>query len=323
MLAPRPGYRRLLGCLFAGLLLAGCAEKTEQEQLAELRNGLTYKQYRQLSERGMPAAYTVWAVSSKWADTGLIPPFSPDTECLAHVLVGYSALTADRGTLAIAEADIVSALPACAYLAQASAALRSVAFQRLGWSQLAREENELATYGGAKSDSPDVQQAVVQALVIHVVLGYAALADSNPDRAQIHIDAIALVLEQPWIGELGTAGLAIQQGDVRQGLVAIKRLSDNPAVPPEVRQLLQEAIGQIESRTGSVDSSLWTTRVLAMVIWRELRVHGPENLRWLVGFVDQYKGGLGQISEGGKSWLTQWWDAARARLSSRTDGAGD
>ena len=323
MPASFPGHRSLLSCLITCLLLAGCAEKTEQEQLAELRDGFTYKRYRQVSEKGLPAAYAAWSVSSEWAETGLVPPFTPETECLAHALLGYSALTANRGTLAIAEADIVTALPACHDLAQASAALRSVAFQRLEWPQLAREESELATYGGAKSDSTNVQQALTQALVIHVVLGYAALADKNPARAQIHIDAIALVLEQPWMGELGRAGLAIQQGDVRQGLVALKGLSNNPKVPADVRGYLQEIIGQIESQTGDVDSSLWTTRVFAMIIWRELRAHGPESLQRLVGFVDQQNGKLGQITEEGKGMLKQWWDATRARLPAGGGSADD
>jgi len=316
---PHPARRQLLGCLVVGLLLVGCAEKTEQQQLADLRDGFTYKHYRQISEKGLPAAYAAWAVSSEWADAGTVPPLTPESECLAHALLGYSALTANRGTLAIAEADIVTALPACHDLLQASAALRSVAFQRLEWPQLARQESELATYGGAKQDSANAQQALTQALVIHVVLGYAALSDKNPARAQIHIDAIALTLEQPWLAELGRAGLAVQQGDVRQGLVALKELSNNPQVPPDVRAYLQQIIGQIEADTGNVDSSLWTTRVFAMIIWRELNAHGPEGLRRLMGFVDQQNGKLEQMTEQGKGALKQWWDAARARL--RNDDA--
>ena len=219
MPAPRPGCRHLLSFLVVGLVLAGCAEKTEHEQLAGLRDGFTYRQYRQLSENGLPAAYAAWTVGSEWADPGTVPPpFSPEAECLAHALLGYSALTADRGTLAIAEADIITALPACNDLARVSAALRAVAFQRLEWPQLAREESDLATFGGARIGSPDAQRDSTQALVIHVVLGYAALSDRNPARAQIHIDAIALMLEQPWMSELAGAGLAAAASLAAAGL---------------------------------------------------------------------------------------------------------
>ena len=314
MRSSHPARRRLLGCIALCLLLGACAEKTEQQQLAELRDGFTYKRYRQVSEKGLPAAYAAYAAGSQWADAGPVPPFTPDTECLAHALLGYSALTANRGTLAIAEADIVDALPACKALVQPSAALRSVAFQRLEWPQLAREQSELATFGNAPRNAANDEQAVTQALVIHAVLGYAALSDKDAARAQVHIEAIALILQQPWLVELGNAGLAIQQGDLRQGLVALKGLSNNPQVPADVRGYLQQMITEIEAETGNVDSSLWTARVFAMIIWREARVHGPQGLRSLIGFVDQQTGSLGEATEQGKGMLKSWWDRTREKF---------
>lgn len=314
MPTPHPVRGRVFACLAACLLLAGCGEKTEQQQLAALHDSFTYKRYRQLSEKGLPAAYAAWAAGSQWAEAEPPPPFTPETECLVHALLGYSALTANRGTLAIAEADIVDALPACSDLKQPSAALRAVAYQRLEWPQLAHEQSQLATFGTATGNAADAEQALTQALVIHAVLGYAALSDKNAARAQVHIDAIALILQQPWLGELGKAGLAIQQGDVRQGLVALKVLSNNPQVPTEVRSYLQQMIAEIEADTGDVDSSLWTARVFAMIIWREARLHGPQGVRSLIGFVDQQSGRLDQVGEQGKGMLQGWWNTAREKL---------
>lgn len=320
---PRPRRHRLLSCIFASLLLTACGEKTEQQQLDALRDSFTYKRYRQVSHKGLPAAYATWALSSQLTNGKPVPPLTQGNECLVHALLGYSALTANRGTLAIAEADIVDALPACKDLDQISAALRSVAFQRLEWPQLARAQSERATYGGPRSSAVNAEQALVQALVIHAVLGYAALADKDAARAQVHVEAIALILELPWLIELGNAGLAIQQGDLRQGLVALKRLSNDPHVPAEVRDYLQQVIGEIEAETGSVDSSLWTARVFAMIVWREARLHGPQGMRSLIGFVDQQNGKLGQMTEEGKGMLAGWWDSARELLRSDNPGNSD
>jgi hypothetical protein len=309
---------RWLTAVAGVLILAGCGEKTEQEQLEALRDSLTYTQYRRLSHHGLPASYNAWREGMRMAGSEPTPELTPDTECMIHGLLGYSALSADRSTIAIAESDIVDALPACRDYAQISAALRSVAFHRREWPQLAEQQSEFAINGGKTLDAGQATEARMRMLIVHAALGYKAITDKRWDRAQVHIDAIALSLKQPWLSELGRAGLAINNGDVREGLVMLKRLSENPQVPPEARAYLGELIGQIEAETGDVDSSLWMARVFTKVVWGEIKRHGPDGLASLMEFVDQQSAKVDQLMGDGKGMLDGWWQSAKERL--RSDG---
>lgn len=318
MIAPvaRSRFRWLVPAA-ALLLLAACGEKTEQQQLDALRDSVSYTQYRRLSQHGLPASYNAWREGMRLAGSKEpTPELTPDTECMIHGLLGYSALSADRTLIAIAESDIVDALPACPQYAQISAALRSVAFHRREWPQLADQQSEFAINGGKALDAQQTNDALMRMLIVHAALGYKAISDKRWDRAQIHIDAIALSLKQPWLSELGRAGLAINNGDVREGLVLLKRLSENPQVPQDVRTYLGGLIAQVEADTGNVDSSLWMAKVFARIVWGEIKRHGPEGLAGLMAFVDQQSGKVDQLVDDGKGMLDGWWQAAKAQLQS-------
>lgn len=310
----RLSYRpfRWLAVLAASLLLlTACGEKTEQQQLDALRSGFIYKRYSQASRQGVPVAYEAWRLGARLAESEPPPALTPEDECMIHGLLGYSALIGSKTTMAIAEADIVDDSPACQNYNQITAALRAVAFKRNQWPYLAHEQSELAASGGKVLNEQKTIEARRRMLVIHVLLGYLAISDGDWERSQVHSDAIAIALEQPWIRDFCRAANAIASGDVRQGLVTFKKLARNPQVPLTIRTELQQAIAEVEAETGPVDSRLWTARLFAMVVWQEIKEHEANGLGGMMAFVDQHAAGFGQALQEGKGMLGRWGDSAK------------
>ena len=291
------------------VLLTGCREKTEAEQLAQLRESFTYTRYRQLSASGIPGAYKLYARGLELAGRPTAPPLDDSTLCSLHVLLAYSALSAERNMIAIAESDIVENMPGCEQFDRsASAALRAIAFHRQKWPNLAEQEN-LRVW---TAEDPALQSELdLKVLLAHLALAYNALMDERWDRVMVHVDGIALTLRAPWLADLVRAGVAFHDGRAREALLSIKRLSEEPRVPAGVRCVLGEGIAKVEEHTGDIDSRLWTARLITRVLWITLRERGPEEVRRALEFVEQYTpGGHSEMDAdaGMFTRIRRWWN---------------
>lgn len=319
----RPAMRRA-ACLLLIAALAACSSKSENEQLLELRDGLAYTQYRRLSESGLPGAIGAYRKGMEWS--GKAPPVAFDEAdyCAMHVLLAYGALVADKSTIALAESDIVEARNCGSFDRVAANSLRSVVFQRLEWPQLAQAESD-KVWTAPQAPGAD-QPPVAHVITLHAALTYLAVSEKRWDRAQVHIDALGQLLKQPWMSELPRAGLAFQEGRTRDGLVTLKRMSQDPSAPEPVRKELARFIAKVEAKGGDVDSFVFMPRLIAVLTWEAVKQEGPDVLRTTTRFAeeqawkplnDSVKDGAGKAREvaGG------WWDKARNAVSSDAKAA--
>jgi hypothetical protein len=309
-----PALRRALPLAVLAAALAGCGDKSETEQLADLRDGLAYTNYRRVSENGMPAAIAAYRKGAQWS--GQTPPveFSEADICAMHVLLAYGALIADKGTIALAESDIVEAGDCAPFDRVAANSLRSVVFRRQQWPQLAQAESDKA-WAAPKQAGQDKAPAE-QVMILHVTLAYLAVSEQRWDRAQLHIDALAQLLRQPWMSDLPRAGIAFKEGRTGDGLVALKHMSQDPTAPPEVRAELARFIAKIEAKGGDVDSFAFMPRLVAVLTWEAIKQEGPDVLKTTARFAEQqaWKPLNDSVSSGAgkaREVAGSWWNKAR------------
>lgn len=268
----------LMLALFAAL--TACSEKTEEQQLAALRKGMIYHQYRGLSENGLRIGLFALAKSMDFANQ-----FKPEAQvrklrfddeeiCFARLILAYSALSTGKNTIALAETDITSE-GNCAQVMKAGAGtLRSVIFQRKKWPTLAAKESDHALK--LMPPSAKGMSAEEQMLVFHAVLGLAALQDGKLEQATVHTDAISLLLKNPWLGKLLHAVVKIKTGEFTAGLRDIKRISEDPLTPADLRIALGKEFARIEAKTGDIDSAAFQARIFGIVLWQALKEHSPK-----------------------------------------------
>lgn len=289
-------------------LLAACSNnKSELEQLAELRQGLVYRHYRALSENGLRPGLVsldkalVWAGSVKPELKTAPLEFTSDDLCVARLMLSYSALSTGKTTPALAEADITSDGPCPQLISAGASTLRAIIFQRSNWPGLAKQEQDAAL----KLIPPNAKgmSAEEQLTVFHTLMLITHMQDGKPEQAVVHLDAIALLLKEPWLGKIGRAALTLKQGDLTGGLRELKRLSEDPSTPPEIRELLANEIAKLEASTGSVDSSLFQVRLLTLLMRHALKDHSPK-YAIMIAYADKQVGE--QLDSGisqAKGWL--------------------
>lgn len=302
------GPQRALTAGIVALLLAagGCAKKSEAEQLAALREGFTYKRYQQVSGTGLPTALEAYRKASELSGKP-VEPFTAEELCVARTLLAYSALTFDKQTLVIAESDLIDRNGCDALTRHAAQSLRVVVFQRRSWHGLAHEHSQVdpAGLGDARKD------AMARLAALHLVLIYTGAMDKRWDRVVLQVEGLAALIGTPWLGEIGNACLDIHEGRTRDGLRRIKRLSENPHVPEQVRTELATAIAAFEAEAGNLDDSM--TRLLLRMVWLAIRDHGPERLRMLAGFVeDNAWNRLASAPDDLRAGLSERWRRWRA-----------
>lgn len=336
----RPALRR--ACLTATvalltLALAACGSKSETEQLAKLREGITYTQYRRLSENGLPGGLTAYQKGLKWTGENWasnnpaadLPKgeFSEADLCVVHVLMAYGALIANKNTIALAESDIVESQSCSPFNRAAATSLRAVVFQREQWPGLAKLEGEKAWAlpKQAGEDLPPAEHMVV----LHAALAYFAASEQEWERAQVHFDALGHLLGQPWFAQLPPVGIAFKEGRTRDGLSALKKLSADPTAPAEVRKELVALIAKVEAKGGDVDSAIFMPRLVATLTWEMIAAEGPQLLRTATGFAEEqadWAALSGSVKDGtGKATAAaaQWWSKARDAVAPADEATKD
>ena len=269
----------MAGCVF----LTACSKKSETEQLADMRDSFTYSKYMLLSENGLALGLKAYQQGVKLSGSEKMPPITQNEVCLARTLLAYGALVANKNKIALAESDLIDKENCDTFMRGAAGSLRGVIFHREKWPGLAAEETQqsqslLATVSNKKT-------ADTQLMALHLALGSNAVMQKDYERAQVHADALALVMEAPWLGKLAQASIHFKEGKVTDGVRDVKRLSEDQSVPPEIRAELAKGIQEIESKTGNVDAPAFMTRVLIRGIWDVATEKSSGALSQVSGFV--------------------------------------
>jgi hypothetical protein len=266
-------------CVF----LTACSKKSETEQLTDMRDSFTYSKYALLSENGLALGLKAYQQGVKLSGSEQMPAITQNEVCLARTLLAYGALVANKNKIALAESDLIDKENCDTFMRGAAGSLRGVIFHREKWPGLAAEETQqsqslLATVSNKET-------ADTQLMALHLALGSNAVMQKDYERAQVHADALALVMETPWLGKLAQASIHFKEGKVTDGVRDVKRLSEDQSVPPEIRAELAKGIQEIESKTGNVDAPAFMTRVLIRGIWDVATEKSSGALSQVSGFV--------------------------------------
>jgi hypothetical protein len=264
------------------LLAAGCGgKKTERELYEEVRSSIKYRTYKAVSSKLSYDMISVKAVN--------VPAqVNKENELFMRLLLGYSWAVTKKDAFAFAESDIVSdrsTVPSEKFLAHS---INAIVMYENGWQELAKEESGLAN--GALNKSPDNQNVKLQAAVFHLIMGTLCIKDQNYAAARFHFAGFGTATDIHWPYQIVDAMADIQGGDVQKGLQKIKRMSQDPAVPPEIRLILADAISEIEKNTGGdVDSSLFWPKAVAGILLDQLKKSSVEEIKAAGETLDKLK----------------------------------
>lgn len=281
---PNKKFFFLLPAIIAGsLLMTACSKKSETEQLADMRDSFTYSKYALLSENGLSLGLTAYQKGVALSGSEQMPEVTANEVCLARTLLAYGALVTDKNKIALAESDLIDKENCDAFMRGAAGSLRGVIFHREKWPGLAAEETKKSQ--ALLATVSDKESADTQLMALHLALGSNAVMQKDYERAQVHADALALVMETPWLGKMAQATIHFKEGKITDGVRDVKRLSEDQSVPENIRAELTRGIQEIESKTGSVDAPAFMGRVLIRGVWDIATEKSSGALAQVSGFV--------------------------------------
>lgn len=265
--------RLICGCLL-GILFLNCHKKTEAELYADLQSSFKYRAYKKASSLAIPKAVEQLNKSDRQA---------PLSEPTARLYLGYFLAVSQKPDFAIAEANLLLEKGGADYAMLAHTIL-SVAFYEKKWNTLSRQESD--TVKSVLGKSPDGQSAELTLIAAHLLLGTLAIQERNFDFARFHFAAFASLTGMQWTHTLVDAMGDIHAGKLQAGLTKIKTLSDDPALPEEVRAALKEGIAAVEKETGAVDSRLFWPRLVSKALWNKMETASFPGRAKIFGLVD-------------------------------------
>jgi len=263
--------------------ITACSKKTETEQLAEMRDTFTYSKYSLLSSKGLSLGLKGYQKGVELSGKTEMPAITQNEVCVARTLLAYGALISDKNTIALAESDLIDQENCDVFMRGAAGSLRGVIFHREKWPTLADQETKKSQ--AMLANMSNQADAEAQMIALHLALGSNAVMQKDYERAQVHVDGLALLLGTPWLGKLSQASIHLKEGNLTESVRILKRLSEDPSVPDEIRNELVKGIKEIESKTGNVDSPAFMTRVLMRGIWDAATEKSAGALAQVSGFV--------------------------------------
>jgi hypothetical protein len=264
----------LLIILSLFILFAGCSPKTlrkQRKQYEKATSGVKYKSYKTASKFAI--AGPLEAYNDKQPDSLQIhTPY-------AHLLLGYFWTVSGKSSFAFAEADIVEEKNNAGndshvkYLGQS---LRSITMDQAGWNKLATEE---ATKARQNVPTDQVFGGKYEAAVIYLLMGTFHITEKDFVKARPFWGGFTTETGIPWPYQICDAAAEFQVGNVQQGLVKVKIISQDPAVPKPIRDELAVQLEKIETHAGSsVNSSLFWPSIIGKIIWQEFRNSSNQSL---------------------------------------------
>ena len=256
--------------LVVGLSLLNCGgKKTERELYEEVRSSFKYKTYKAVSEK---LTYDLVALPNLPVEA------NKENEMIMRLLLGYSWGITKKDAFAFAESDIVSEKSTISSEKFLAHSINSIVMYENGWTELAKEESILAN--GAVNQNPEDSSVKLQAAVFHLIMGSLTLKDKNYTAARFHFAGFGQVTGINWPYQIVDAIADIEAGDIQKGLQKIKRISQDPSVPPEIRLILSDAITEVEKNTGgNVDSKLFWPKAIAGILLDQLQKSSIQEIK--------------------------------------------
>jgi hypothetical protein len=266
--------------LFIGFSLSSCgSKKTEREQYEATTSGMMYSSYKATSKLSVGTALKAYNLQKP--DT--LPNLNPT---YAHILLGYFFSVSGKSKFAFAEAEIVEEDKdeEVKFLAQS---LRSITMQQEGWPELAKAESVSAKQHLTKTPSTQVSYEIS---IFYLVMGSVMVKQKDFAQAKFYWAGFSTETGINWPYQLCDAVADMQAGHAQQGLQKIKVMSQDPAVPEELRLVLKTEIEKVEQHAGAeVDSSLFWPKLIASVLWDEIKTSSKGSLQQMTEMMDGIK----------------------------------
>ncbi|MEO8000727.1 MAG: hypothetical protein ABI644_02540 [Arenimonas sp.] len=269
------------------IVLTACGKSSEAEQLAQLRDSFTYKQYRRISEKGVPVGLRAYVASSASLDIKEAPKVTPDNICVGRLALAYGATVKKTYTIALVETDIVQASVDCKPEDRAIAdSIRAIVFQNLQWPTLAIAESRKAR---ASKDSLSGESFADRAMIMHLAFAYLHITQKEWKEAKFHIDGIAVLIEQPWVSKIGDFALAVNEKRLEDALRIAQEISTDPAVPAEVRSYFAKIYADMGGDIARMATDpKFLAEMISRILWSAAKESGSEQWKKLSAFADGF-----------------------------------
>ncbi|GHN01918.1 hypothetical protein WSM22_34070 [Cytophagales bacterium WSM2-2] len=263
---------------FAFLLFISCSEKTEREKYEDATSGIKYAAYKSASK--LTINTSLKAYNYQQPDSNILHPV------YAHLLLGYFWSISAKPSFAFAEAEIAedNETAHIKFLAQT---LRSITMYQEGWHTIAKEESVKAK---ANLEREPGSKVACEAAVYYLILGTAYAKEKDFEQAKFFWAGFATETGIHWPYLICDAAADFQANRVKEGLRKVKSISQDPSVPPVLREALATEIEKIEKNVGaSVDSSLFWPKLISTLLWDELKKSTNESMKKLTGLVENVR----------------------------------
>lgn len=267
--------------------LAGCGKSGEEEQLAELRDSFSYKQYRRVSEKGVPVGLQAYVAGSASLDIKQAPKITPDNICIVRLALAYGAVLKKSYTVALVETDIIQASSDCRPEDRAIAdSIRAIVFQNLKWPNLAIAESRKAR---ASKDSLSGESFADRALMMHMAFAYLHASEKQWKEAKFHIDGIAVLVEKPWISKVGDFALAVNEKRLKDAIRIAQEISTDPCVPIEVRRYFSEIYADMGGDIARMATDpAFLAEMMSQILWSAAKESGSAQWKKVNAFADGF-----------------------------------
>ncbi|MBI5540904.1 MAG: hypothetical protein HY951_12645 [Bacteroidia bacterium] len=261
------------------LLFVSCGSPTERELYEDEIDGFSYKTYKTLSGSVIGPAIIVYNTTASDSEK-----ISSD---YMRLLLGYSWSIAQKSNFSFAESNIVIENSKDENAVALAHILLSIGMYEKGWKQIAKEESTIGMKQFGKDG--DQNQAYTQMLVIHLLAGVVSIYDRNFDMARFHFAGIGQLTGVNWPYILVDAIGDIDSGDYQKGLVKLKKASQDPSVPEEIRSALADLIKEVEKTTGNVESPLFVPKLIGKYLFNELKNSTSKGIKSLFALPEELK----------------------------------
>ena len=259
-------------------LFSSCSKpKTEKEQYEDMTSSLKYKSYKATSETTLPPSVKIYKANAK-------NQYQAPDENFLRLLLGYNWAVTGQSEFAFAESDIVTETaknPEEKFLA---GSLRAIVMYENGWDTLAKEESDMSVKNVSAQSASQIK---TQIIVFHLILGTAYIKRKDYEHARFHFAGFGKETGINWPYQICDAANDIDKGNVQQGLIKIKKMSEDPAVPVEIREILKNGIAEIEKQHGDVNSSLFWPKAISSIIFKQLNEGTNKEIQDMMKFADE------------------------------------
>jgi hypothetical protein len=258
-----------------------CKKKSELKQYESVLSSFKYKLYKGVSETVIPPLLFTYNLDNSNKDSLVV------SEEIIRLLLGYYWAVSGNTTFAFAEGNITKDFSKDANYISLSHMLIAVGMYEKGWKNIAKGESNKGI--DILNKTPNGKYTKFELTGFHFIIGTLCIYEKNFDAARFHFAGFASLTGFDWTYTLVDAMGDINQGNTQTGLQKVKKLSEDPSVPEEIRTTLKKTIAVVEKTTGNVDSALFWPSLVSKVIYKKLKDVSKNGLGTFFDLIDRIK----------------------------------